>query len=105
MFAIPRCALVIADGPFAEVAWEHGAEVVTLGGLDRPALAVLAAGSGRATFVPLHTDRPARGVPRDRDVDRGRPRSEAVADEPAALTGADSDLDLTGPDAPLAGGM
>jgi hypothetical protein len=58
-FAIPRPALVIADGPFAEVAWERGIEVVALAGLDRPGLAVAAAKGNRCTLVPLRTDRPA----------------------------------------------
>jgi hypothetical protein len=58
-FAIPRPALVIADGPFAEVAWENGIEVVALAGLDRPALAVAAAKGNRCTLVPLRTDRSA----------------------------------------------
>jgi len=59
-FAIPRPSLVIADGPFAEVAWENGMEVVALAGLDRPGLAVAAAREGRCTLVPMRTDRPAR---------------------------------------------
>jgi len=61
IFAIPRPALVIADGPFAEVAWEDGIEVVALTGLDRPGLAVAAARAGRCTVVPMRTDRPPRG--------------------------------------------
>lgn len=61
LFAIPRPALVIADGPFAEVAWENGLEVVAFGGLDRLALAVAGARAGRCTLVPLRTDRPTRG--------------------------------------------
>jgi Phosphatase len=60
MFAIPRPSLVIADGPFAEVAWESGAEVVAFAGLDRPGLAVAAALGGRCTFVPMRTDCPTR---------------------------------------------
>ena len=60
MFAIARPALVVADGPFAEVAWEHGIEVVTCAGLERPGLAVAATHLGRCTVVPLRTDRPAR---------------------------------------------
>jgi hypothetical protein len=51
---------VIADGPFAEVAWEAGIEVVVLAGLDRPAPAVAAARDARCTVVPLRTDRPPR---------------------------------------------
>ena len=60
MFAIPRPSLVIADGPFAEVAWESGVEVVAFAGLDRPGLAVASALGGRCTFVPMRTDCPAR---------------------------------------------
>jgi mRNA-degrading endonuclease toxin of MazEF toxin-antitoxin module len=62
MFAMPRPALVIADGPFAEVAWESGVEVVALAGLDRLALAVATATARRETgvVVPLCTDRAAR---------------------------------------------
>jgi Phosphatase len=59
VFAIPRPSLVIADGPFVEVAWETGIEVVALAGLDRPGLAVAAVRGNRCTFVPLRTDRPA----------------------------------------------
>jgi hypothetical protein len=61
MFAIPRPSLVIADGPYAEVAWERGIEVVAFAGLDRPGLALAAAVDGRCTLVPMRTDRPARG--------------------------------------------
>lgn len=60
LFVAPRPSLVIADGPFAEVAWEAGIEVVVLAGLDRPAPAVAAARDARCTVVPLRTDRPPR---------------------------------------------
>ena len=60
MFATPRPTLIIADGPFAEVASEAGVEVVAFAGLDRPGLAVAGARSGRCTFVPMRTDRAAR---------------------------------------------
>jgi hypothetical protein len=62
MFAMPRPALVIADGPFAEVAWESGIEVIGLAGLDRLSLAVAVATARRDTgmVVPMRTDRPAR---------------------------------------------
>jgi Phosphatase len=69
-FAIPRPALVVADGVFAEVAWESGIEVVAFAGLDRPGLAVAAARTGRATVVPLRTDRPARAYTLLEDVVR-----------------------------------
>ena len=60
MFINPRPTLVVADGPFAEVASEAGVEVVAFAGLERPGLAIAAARSGRCTLVPLRTDRPAR---------------------------------------------
>jgi hypothetical protein len=60
VFAVPRPALVIADGPFAEVAWEQGIEVIALMGLDRPGLAVAASREGRGLVVPMRTDRAAR---------------------------------------------
>jgi hypothetical protein len=59
IFAIARPTLAIADGPFAEVAWEAGIEVVAFGGLDRPGLAIAAGRGGRCTLVPMRTDRPA----------------------------------------------
>lgn len=60
-FVLPRPALVVADGSFAEVAWEAGVEVVAFAGLDRPGLAVAAARDDRCTVVPLRTDRAPRG--------------------------------------------
>jgi hypothetical protein len=57
MFVMPRPALVVGDGPFAEVAWEAGVEVVAIAGLDRPALAIAAARGQRCTVVPVRTDR------------------------------------------------
>ena len=60
LFVVPRPALVVADGPFAEVAWEAGVEVVAFAGLDRAGLAVAAARSSRCTVVPLRTDRAPR---------------------------------------------
>jgi hypothetical protein len=60
LFVVPRPALVIGDGPFAEVAWEAGIEVVALAGLDRGALAVAAARGERCTLIPLRTDRAPR---------------------------------------------
>jgi hypothetical protein len=80
-FAIPRPALVIGDGPFAEVAWEAGVEVVALAGLDRPGLAVASAREGRALVVPLRTDRPARAY---------APLEDVIADavsRPTAISG------------------
>jgi hypothetical protein len=83
MFAVPRPALVVADGPFAEVAWEHGIEVVALAGLDRPGLAVATARERRGIVVPMRTDRPARSY---------RPIEELVD---AASAGSD-DVEGTG---------
>jgi hypothetical protein len=60
LFVHPRPALVVADGPFAEVAWEAGIEVVAFAGLDRGALAIAAARGDRCTLVPMRTDRPPR---------------------------------------------
>jgi hypothetical protein len=57
-FVLSRPALVVADGPFAEAAWESGMEVVAFAGLDRPALAIPAHRGDRASVVPLRTDRP-----------------------------------------------
>jgi hypothetical protein len=58
VFMLARPRLVVADGPFAEVAWEAGIEVVTFAGLDRCALVVAAARGDRCTMVPVRTDRP-----------------------------------------------
>ncbi len=60
LFVHPRPSLVVADGPFAEVAWEAGIEVVAFAGLDRGAVAIPAARSDRCTVVPLRVDRPPR---------------------------------------------
>jgi hypothetical protein len=87
MFAIPRPALVIADGPFAEVAWESGVEVVAFAGLDRLGLAVAvgAGSSGAGMVVPMRTDRPARSYRVLEELiagpagDRGPGRSDAEA--------------------------
>ena len=57
LFVVGRPALVVADGPFATVAWEDGLEVVALAGPDRPALAPAAAAGERCTVVPMRTDR------------------------------------------------
>jgi histidinol phosphate phosphatase hisN-like protein len=60
LFVHPRPALVVADGPFAEVAWEAGIEVVAFASLDRGALAIHGARGDRCTVVPMRTDRPPR---------------------------------------------
>ena len=107
MFAIPRPALAVADGPFAEVAWESGIEVVAFTGLDRPALAVAGSTAGRCTLVPMHTDREPRAYRPIQDLVAAtaaatpgptRPVTRAGAE---ALTGADcgpgAEIDLAGP--------
>jgi histidinol phosphate phosphatase hisN-like protein len=57
LFVIPRPALVVAEPPFAEVAWEAGIEVVAVAGLDRAALAIAAVRGERCTLVPVRPDR------------------------------------------------
>jgi hypothetical protein len=58
MFLTPRPQLVVADGPFAEVAWEAGIEVVVFAGLDHCPLTVAAARGRRCSLVPMRVDRP-----------------------------------------------
>ena len=89
LFAIPRPSLVVADGPFAEVALERGIEVIALAGLDRPGVAVAAARGGRGTVVPLHTDRPTRAYKVIEDLIAGSD-SEAGPGPPTA--GADVEV-------------
>jgi Phosphatase len=60
LFVMPRPALVVGDGPFAEVAWTAGIEVVALAGLDQAGWAVAATLGSACTLVPLRTDRPPR---------------------------------------------
>ena len=55
LFLVPRPALVVADGPFADVALDAGIEVIAPAGLDHCSLAVA---------------RRDRAAPRDPDVDR-----------------------------------
>lgn len=71
LFVVPRPALVVADGPFAEVAWDAGVEVVAFAGLERPGLAVAAARSARCTVIPLRTDRSPRSYEPIRGLVRG----------------------------------
>jgi hypothetical protein len=59
-FVLRRPALVVADGPFAEVAWAAGVPVVALGPPERGALAIAAAREDRCLFVPLRVDREPR---------------------------------------------
>ena len=54
---LPRPALVIADGPFAEVAADAGIEVVAFAGLDHCSLALETKPRRRLIVVPMWTDR------------------------------------------------
>lgn len=98
IFAMPRPALVVADGAFAEIAWEAGIEVVAVAGLDRPALALAATRVGRCTVVPVHTDRPASAYrPLEELISGARPGSAGSrsAGRPADC-GPGSDIDPAG---------
>jgi hypothetical protein len=57
VFVLGRPSLVVADGAFAEAAWEAGLDVAAIAGLDRCAMAVPAHTSDRAHLVPARTDR------------------------------------------------
>lgn len=57
LFMIPRPALVIADGPYADVAVDAGIEVIGFAGLDHCSLAVGASPNRRCLVVPMWTDR------------------------------------------------
>lgn len=59
-FLVGRPALVVADGPFAELAAAEGLETVAFAGLERPRLLVAAAREPHVCAVPVHPDRPAR---------------------------------------------
>jgi hypothetical protein len=87
LFAMPRPALVIADGPFAEVAWESGIDVVAFAGLDRLGLAVAAAHRGAGIVVPMRTDLPARSYRILEEIVAGDD-----ADPPARGSGSDAGL-------------
>jgi hypothetical protein len=83
IFAIPRPTLVVADGAFAEVAFEQGIDVVTLSGLDRPGIAIVGAAAGRAVVVPMRTDRPARAYRILEEIVTGFPLDQGLC-EPGA---------------------
>jgi len=57
LFMIPRPALVIADGPYADVAVDAGIEVIAFAGLDHCSLAVAPSRTRRCLVVPMWTDR------------------------------------------------
>ncbi len=57
LFLVPRPALVIADGPYADAAVEAGIDVIALGGLEHCSLAVERRRGRRCDVVPLWADR------------------------------------------------
>jgi hypothetical protein len=57
LFMIPRPALVIADGPYADVALDAGIEVIAFAGLDHCSLAIGTGTNRRCLVVPMWTDR------------------------------------------------
>jgi hypothetical protein len=57
LFMIPRPALVVADGSYAEVAADAGIDVIAFAGLDHCSLAVASAKFRRCMVVPMWTDR------------------------------------------------
>ena len=57
LFLVPRPALVIADGPFADVALDAGIEVIAPAGLDHCALAVSRRRERSCLVIPMWTDR------------------------------------------------
>lgn len=60
LFHSGRPALVVADGPFAEAAYDAAIEVIAFAGLDRIALSVAAAASKGCIVVPVHGGRAPR---------------------------------------------
>jgi len=57
LFLVPRPALVIADGPYADAALDAGLDVIAFGGLEHCSLAVGRRRGQRCLVVPLWTDR------------------------------------------------
>ena len=60
LFLVPRPALVIADGPFADAALDAGIEVIAPAGLDHCSLAISKPRGRCCLVVPMWTDRPPR---------------------------------------------
>jgi len=58
LFLVPRPALVVADGPYADAALDAGIEVVALGGLEHASLAVGRRRGRQSLIVPMWIDRP-----------------------------------------------
>ncbi len=57
LFLLPRPALAIADGPYADAALDAGLDVIALGGLEHCSLAVERRREQRCLVVPLWPDR------------------------------------------------
>jgi Phosphatase len=58
LFLIPRPALVVADGPYADVAIDAGIEVIAPAGLDHCTLAVGRSRDRNCSVIPMWTDCP-----------------------------------------------
>ena len=58
LFLVPRPALVVADGPYADAAIDAGIEVVAPAGLEHASLAVGRRRGSECMCVPMWTDRP-----------------------------------------------
>jgi hypothetical protein len=58
LFLVPRPALVVADGPFADAALDAGIEVIAPAGLDHCSLAIASRRGQPCLVVPMWTDRP-----------------------------------------------
>jgi hypothetical protein len=57
LFLVPRPALAVADGPYADAALDAGVDVIALGGLEHCSLAVDRRRGRPCTVVPLWPDR------------------------------------------------
>jgi len=57
LFLVPRPTLVVADGPFADVALDAGIEVIAPAGLEHCSLAVARRRDRSCLVVPMWTDR------------------------------------------------
>ena len=92
LFMIPRPALVIADGPYADVALDAGIEVIAFAGLDHCSLALGAARTRRCTGR-ADVDRPgARRLP---PVARAGPRDTLTSGVLSRRRTPDSECDYS----------
>jgi hypothetical protein len=58
LFLVPRPALVVADGPYADAALDAGIEVIAPAGLEHCSLAVARRRGRSCLVIPMWTDRP-----------------------------------------------